>query len=121
MTTAITAAREALELALKYATREIHEVWDEDAISAEKQINVALAQLRAAEAEAGWRPIAEAPKDGTPILVHRYNHMIPYIAAWLDGAAISQPGWHNVDLHVRIGMAPTHWRPLPAPPAKEGK
>jgi len=93
--------------------------WDGDGATADDlrefiQETVREPQARAAAMQ--WRPIEEAPKDGTIILVHRSGCMIPFLAAWLDGAAINQPGWHHVDINKRFHTEPTHYMRLPAPP-----
>jgi hypothetical protein len=74
------------------------------------------AALAAADA-AAWRPISEAPKDGTSILVYRVNTK-------LDAAIqpISTDWWsthHKQWMKSNAYSQPTHWMPLPAPPAKE--
>lgn len=77
------------------------------------------AALEAAE-RAAWRPVSEAPKDGTPVLVcgaeNRPDKMD--VAEWhywanghcycwaTEGALNMQP----------LDPPPTHFRPLPAPP-----
>ena len=58
-----------------------------------------------------WLPIADAPKDGTPILVY-HNRMILetwYSTKW-ERFVVSETGGTN-------GIKPTHWMPLPLPPA----
>lgn len=76
----------------------------------------------------GWRPIAEAPRDGSHILVGQFLAGVPNhvtVAHWFDtrlyGAKSGGAGWalsvgeqsdHGLD---RL----THWRPLPAPPSSE--
>jgi hypothetical protein len=72
---------------------------------------------------ARWRPISEAPKDGTRVLVIDAAHgAVPELAWW--GA----PGWgqhpacwltysHRSDFEDVA--APTHFQPLPAPPTTE--
>lgn len=61
---------------------------------------------------AQWRPIATAPSDGRPILVFGGMHDKPVIQA-ADGE------WW--DLYCPRDVAPTHWRPLPPPPADSEK
>lgn len=64
--------------------------------------------IRAGE---GWQPIETAPRDGEELL------LTAGAAAWLsivvgqfcDGFWLTQPG--DFVIH------PTHWRPLPEPPA----
>lgn len=62
-----------------------------------------------------WQPIETAPKDGTEILGFRESFV------WCDKYAairfISDTNeWRHVDRAVFLN--PTHWMPLPAPPAK---
>ena len=59
--------------------------------------------------DAGWQPIATAPKDGSYVLIwfdtgHSRGHAI---AHW-EGRE-----WENSDSHT---YAPMHWMPLPAGP-----
>jgi len=62
----------------------------------------------------GWQPIETAPKDGTIIL-----------ACWgnsdniIDTARYSVVGdyWHDIDKLMNRYLDPTHWQPLPTPPA----
>ena len=72
----------------------------------------ARAALAAAEAEA-WRPIEEAPRGGTRVLVlMRDGHAVT--ASWDD----DYHGWIS-----SIGgplQYVTHWSPLPAPPTQKG-
>lgn len=68
-----------------------------------------------------WQPIETAPKDGTAILVYTGSGW--YVTAWLQGddtdAGID---WWYVDDNKHgpyplRGNSPTHWMPLPNPPA----
>jgi hypothetical protein len=73
-------------------------------------LNLAIAALRAQQAEGGWHPSAEPPTDTiTPVLVYymeggmavrRYSQRL---GAWIDV------------LGQRI-TTPTHWMRLPQPP-----
>lgn len=62
-----------------------------------------------------WRDIASAPRDGTIVLA--YGETLPtyfYAITWEDGEwryCSQELGWS-----APPGM-PTHWQPLPAPPA----
>lgn len=72
-----------------------------------------LTAILAADA-GGWRPIAEAPTDGTPII--GWNGRVMLVAwggqrppKWREGSAFGPAAW----------IKPTHWRPLPEPPPQE--
>jgi hypothetical protein len=63
-------------------------------------------------AEREWRPIAEAPRDGTTILGGKIGKD-PFLCHWED----QKGGQWFTDMvlsfwHENV----THWRPLPAPP-----
>jgi hypothetical protein len=69
----------------------------------------------------GWRPIETAPKDGTPVLV---GHEQAVFSAWWekDGTQTNtnHPGWVDGTTNSYeeyTTYEPTHWMPLPAPPA----
>jgi hypothetical protein len=75
-----------------------------------------IAEALAAEREA-WRPIETAPKDGTAVLLFRQLDGSDgyWLVGWWQEA---DAGWfwgsHKL---LREAMAPTHWMPLPTPPA----
>ena len=58
-----------------------------------------------------WQPIATAPRDGTVVLGHdRVPGQLAYrICYWGEA--------HWYDYFSEIVIRPTHWQPLPAPPA----
>lgn len=101
-----------------------------DALGRENRHESARAALRAAIEEAvAWRPIAEAPKDGTPVLLFgtwagEINGIADDpdigIGYWTDGRSdYSGTDWWNLtggDAYS-TWMRPVCWRPLPAPPA----
>jgi len=65
-----------------------------------------------------WRPISEAPKDGSSILA--------FAAAYRDYYGVAQ--WAEADEDIGsvegwfwpFAIRPTHFMPLPSPPAQEG-
>lgn len=81
---------------------------------------VARAALAAAEAEA-WRPIAEAPRDGTWVLVCDDERQDASVRQWRKGAGDRDPvDWYCQMACWRPSARFTHWRPLPAPPTQKG-
>ena len=74
-----------------------------------------------AAAPSGWQPIETAPRDGTNVLlVNRKGNMATGL--WMSGPIGT--GWvlrggsaPNVFFNEHHG--PTHWMPLPAPPAHD--
>jgi hypothetical protein len=60
-----------------------------------------------------WRPISEAPKDGTRMLF--WNGDAVAAGFWCDdeNEAVAEPRWCADGCY---GNGPTHWQPLPAPP-----
>lgn len=64
-----------------------------------------------------WRPIETAPKDGASVLMSNGKWIsIGFYTAtgWGDD---EPPGWYSDDSPSRAH--PTHWMPLPAPPASQ--
>lgn len=60
-----------------------------------------------------WQPIETAPKDGTPVMLW------PGAPIWTD-EVFPCVGWMtSVGLWIcaRGYVSPTHWKPLPEPPA----
>jgi len=69
-----------------------------------------------------WRPIAEAPKDGTEILtwVGGVAEPFKYICRWSDSYSIHGLGGNWTDGLCNMGIEVTQWMPLPAPPEVGG-
>jgi hypothetical protein len=61
-----------------------------------------------------WRDISSAPKDGTFIMVYAPPLKIRFypLVVWWDGDDWYAPAHED---HAQI--TPTHWMPLPSPPA----
>ncbi len=72
--------------------------------------------------EREWRPIAEAPKDGTEILtwVGGVAEPFKYICRWSDSYSIHGLGGNWTDGLCNMGIEVTQWMPLPAPPEVGG-
>ena len=70
----------------------------------------------------GWMPIETAPKDGTRVLLMLRGPKPPeMIARWTQAWTSEDDDlleWIN-DEEDTIYGTPTHWHPLPAPPAAE--
>lgn len=91
----------------------------------EEQRESATASLRA---ERQWRPIETAPKDGREVLLAvakragipdkmLVGHYMPGGHCIEDHPAIDE-GWYFWNGHMfDRASKPTHWQPLPAPPA----
>lgn len=67
---------------------------------------------------AGWQPIATAPKDGTPVLTWADGGVavaewLPLGDAgeWIPGGNVSGDGGY-----FYLVQEPTHWMPIPRPP-----
>lgn len=76
-----------------------------------------LRALSAAPQSDGWRPIAEAPKDGSRFLAF-YNGRVEFFR-WQESKLFPKDpvGWRDSFINVyREGTGPTHWMPLPTPP-----
>lgn len=58
----------------------------------------------------GWRPIEEAPKDGTEILAAWRASQTVSVAWWTDS------GWWDGESEGVFISSPTHWMPIPSPP-----
>jgi hypothetical protein len=73
-----------------------------------------------APAEAEWRPIEMAPRDGEVLARSPAYGGITVIAIWDDDrhARKPRPFWRFTghDITTARAAPPTHWRPLPPPP-----
>lgn len=88
-------------------------------------LRAAATALRSPVAPVAWMPIESAPKDRTPRTVFvPVEDAIGYVtfARWKeeygDGHTepVMQAGWRDPNWDV---IRPTHWLPLPPPPARE--
>ena len=85
----------------------------------------AAAALEAAR-EDGWQPIETAPKDGTRVLLWIEWSDVPVVGEFSHGrwqadtehySVSCGAGCYGGSVSSDRYMKPTHWRPLPAPPA----
>lgn len=89
--------------------------WKRRALKAEAALAAAQARIAELEASQQWQPIETAPKNGTRILTYspkdnEYCWKIE-INKWKHSAWQASPSM----------CQPTHWMPLPAPPALTGE
>ena len=79
-----------------------------------------IEEKEVAEMKDDWRPIETAPKDGTKVLMFPSPHGF-YAGYWIGHWTDLYGGvWYMDDIGHLNGMwAPTHWMPLPPPPAGE--
>lgn len=62
----------------------------------------------------GWQPIETAPKDGRELLLATQNGIRPYVGKFSQ----YDLAWCEPSGLIRL---PTHWQPLPTPPATAGQ
>lgn len=63
---------------------------------------------------AKWEPIETAPKDGTQILMWRDGRK-PFVGHWYEWPMWKD--WSEHGIRLKDMHAPTHWMPIPDPPA----
>ncbi len=65
-----------------------------------------------------WKPISEAPKDGTPIRVFGPDPSNEFTGKYDGPAYWTGLYWRKLHRHGFVNMVarPTHFMPLPAPP-----
>lgn len=75
-------------------------------------------KVKAALDQMGWQTIDTAPKDGSHIMV--FNQYCILIAAYDEPNYEDDPCWIDLGSSYPIEPIPTHWMPLPQPPADGG-
>lgn len=63
-----------------------------------------------------WQPIETAPRDWTKVV--GYDGNIAADINW-SGIVIDGPRWWVCHNDILSSMSPTHWMPLPEPPASD--
>ena len=104
--------REAALEAVAAAAREATRAYPLDTMERERLLR-ALADLDALPApDGGWRPIADAPKDGTRIRILSEGEV-----EWREPcpAVLVSGGWHRVSEKDKV----LGWQPLPPPPVPQ--
>lgn len=110
MTDDIAALREALAREESSPANWFAITWRDAAFP--DRIRRILDRLEAAERDAAWQPIETAPRDGTRVLLYREEWDHPEIIGWWAAAYQCFRSWPG-----EPWAQPTHWRPLPPPPA----
>jgi hypothetical protein len=91
------------------------DLWTNEARAALTAMQPLLAQ--------GWEPIETAPKDGTHVLVYARLGHNGKVRRSRHGCFVNvahfEPSWGWLTSPSDYQIKPTHWRPLPAPPALE--
>jgi len=66
-----------------------------------------------------WKDISTAPKDGTRILAPNLMERSVTIGVWTE---LYGGCWYDLTVgHLNGYWKPTHWMPLPPPPAPKGE
>jgi len=92
-------------------------LWLLDSPAGRERIRAALAAADAA----AWEGIESAPRDGTRVLVRQDGETA--VAGWMTAIEDGSGEWiiwrrFGSDAMAIRMLAPTHWRPLPAPPVQ---
>ena len=66
--------------------------------------------------EHGWRPISEAKKSPTSILVWCPDRQNQYIVTWMAGSDVGGGCWCHFGSMLSLSETPTHFQPLPPAP-----
>lgn len=80
---------------------------------------IAALLASASPAPEGWRDIASAPKDGTPVLLSRDGWCCEGYYLNNTHTAIPWQGWKRSKGGIPIVPQPVYWVPLPPAPEKE--
>ena len=64
----------------------------------------------------GWRPISEAKKSPTSILVWCPDRQNQYIVTWMAGSDVGGGCWCPFGSMLSLSETPTHFQPLPPAP-----
>lgn len=99
-------------------------------LEARNHIRQIIEELLELREQVRWRPISEAPKDGTRVMLYRptshyqWTRVVAGEFKTDQYAKKPRPFWTH-DREMLSGMAevrahqPTHWMPLPEPPKEE--
>ena len=87
---------------------------DEDALmdEAADRIDALTAEVERLKGQ-DWQPIETAPKNGTCVLV------VSQHGSWFAGFFVAYWAGDHWAYSVNRRCNPTHWRPLPTPPASQ--
>jgi hypothetical protein len=68
-----------------------------------------------------WQPIETAPKDGTFIILARFNEGFAEEVSGGDWNQYPKLGQHGLNGFEAWITSPTHWMPIPPPPARQSE
>lgn len=88
------------------------------------EIAALQAEIAALKAAREWRPIADAPKDGKPVLMLRKDGAIReawWKPPWIGqrGEVLHEAGWGGTGWWYGEQCPPVKWMPLPEPPTED--
>ena len=115
----IASVREAKWRALPQASRDARHIATSNPASVIALCDAVLAQA--------WRTMDSAPRDGTDVLIRCPMNTV-HEARWIDWSHARfdsrhrETGWWWAGYDGAVGpVYPTHWQPLPTPPAQGGE
>lgn len=77
-------------------------------------ITEAIAEITRLRAASEWRDISTAPRDNSSILFYEQSGLGVFAGYWCE----TTDNWAALAASPNWDVAPTHWRPLPAPPQR---
>lgn len=87
---------------------------DEAPVPCQKKYALSECIAALASQPQGWRPISEAPRDGTILMLYGGTYKCCYLGSYFTA---SENGWW---VSQCMPVKPTNFMHLPAPPASEG-
>ena len=84
-----------------------------EAVTLSEAIAALRASLSREEREQAWRPIATAPRDGTPVSLKWDKTTVEAVGRWAGGNLLyATTDWRDVKGNNLL-LEPTHWKPSP--------
>lgn len=89
--------------------------WVDDLDDSREMRELCDLALRGLNAGDQWRTMESAPKDGTSVMLWNEDYARPITGEYFEATKWSN-GWKHT-----YATQPTHWQPLPTPPAMKEK